>query len=158
MKLMDILVTAIDGESFPLSRYAGQVLLVVNVASKCGFTSQYGALEQLQVQYQSHGFSVLGFPCNQFGDQEPGSESEIKNFCDTSYKITFPLFAKIKVNGPDAHPLYKFLKSSCPGILGTEAIKWNFTKFLINRSGEVVARYSPQTAPETLRGEIEKLR
>ncbi|UXY14824.1 glutathione peroxidase [Chitiniphilus purpureus] len=147
----------IDGQAVPLSRFRGQVLLIVNVASKCGFTPQYEGLEALYRRYCERGFAVLGFPCNQFGAQEPDDEAQIKSFCSTSYQVDFPLFAKVEVNGEHAHPLYRFLKKSEPGVLGTEGIKWNFTKFLVDRSGKVVERFAPTTKPEQLHERIEKL-
>lgn len=140
-----------------LSTYKNKVLLVVNVASKCGYTPQYDGLEKLYRKYKERGFEVLAFPCNQFGAQEPGDEQEIQQFCKLTYDVSFPLFAKVNVNGDETAPIYEFLKSSRPGILGTEAIKWNFTKFLINRNGEVVGRFAPTTKPEELEQEIEKL-
>lgn len=133
------------------------MLLIVNVASQCGFTPQYAGLEKLYRTYRDRGLVVLGFPCNQFGQQEPGNEEEIKKFCSLQYDVTFPLFAKIDVNGPDAAPLFRFLKKEEKGLLGTEAIKWNFTKFLVNRKGEVVERFAPTTNPDSLSGAIEKL-
>jgi glutathione peroxidase len=145
----------IDGSEHSLSEYRGKPLLIVNVASKCGFTPQYAGLEALYRKYRDRGLLVLGFPCDQFGHQEPGDEAEIRNFCSLTYDVTFPLFSKIKVNGPDAHPLYRFLKESRPGLLGSEAIKWNFTKFLIDRSGEPVKRFAPNDKPESLEGEVE---
>ena len=141
----------------PLAEYRGRVLLVVNTASQCGFTPQYGGLEALQQRYGPRGFTVLAFPCNQFGRQEPGDAAEIASFCTTKYDVTFPVFAKIAVNGAEADPLFRHLKQAAPGALGTEAIKWNFTKFLVGRDGRVVARYAPATAPEKLSAEIEKL-
>jgi glutathione peroxidase len=132
-------------------------VLVVNVASQCGLTPQYAGLEALYRQYQERGFVVLGFPCNQFAGQEPGSSEEIASFCEVNYGVTFPVFARIEVNGDDAHPLYSWLKSSAPGLLGSEAIKWNFTKFLIGRDGQVVERYAPTTEPADIAGDIEKL-
>ena len=132
-------------------------MLIVNVASKCGFTPQYEGLEALQRQYREKGFTVLGFPCNQFGAQEPGDAEEIANFCKLTYDVDFPLFAKIDVNGDDAAPIYKFLKDEAPGLLGSKAIKWNFTKFLVDRAGKVVKRYAPQTKPEELKQDIEAL-
>ncbi|BHH83630.1 glutathione peroxidase [Desulforhopalus sp. 52FAK] len=135
-------VTTIDGTVTTLSQYTGKVLLVVNVASKCGFTNQYAGLEELYQKYKDQGLVILGFPCNQFAGQEPGSEEDILNFCRLNYGVTFPMFAKIEVNGNNAHPLYKHLRTQCPGILGSEAIKWNFTKFLINQKGEVLKRYA----------------
>jgi len=138
-----------------MSAYAGKTLLIVNVASQCGFTPQYAGLEELYQRYCERGLVVMGFPCDQFGHQEPGDEAEILSFCQTRYAVTFPLFAKIKVNGENAHPLYQALKSAAPGVLGTEAIKWNFTKFLVDRNGEVVRRYAPNVAPAELAGDIE---
>jgi glutathione peroxidase len=148
---------AIDGRSVSLGDWAGQVLLIVNTASKCGFTPQYAGLEALQQKYADRGFSVLGFPCNQFGGQEPGDEAEIANFCKLTYDVDFPLFAKIAVNGDETDPLWRDLKKAAPGLLGSEAIKWNFTKFLVDRRGNVVDRYAPATKPEELEGAIEKL-
>ena len=150
MSLYDISARDITGAERALADYRGKVLLVVNVASRCGFTPQYTGLEALYRKYHDRGFEVLGFPCNQFGSQEPGSEADIQGFCSTTYDVTFPLFAKVDVNGADAHPLYRLLKGEKPGILGTEAIKWNFTKFLVNRQGEVVKRYAPTDKPEDL--------
>lgn len=147
----------IDGSRAPLADYRGQVLLIVNTASACGFTPQYAGLEALYEKLGPEGFAILGFPCNQFGAQEPGSESEIGAFCQKNYGVTFPMFAKIEVNGASAHPLYKYLKDAKPGLLGTEAIKWNFTKFLIGKDGEPVARYAPNTKPEELEAPIKKL-
>lgn len=155
MTLYEIPVTTIDRQQTTLADFRGQVLLIVNVASQCGFTPQYEGLEALYRKYKDRGFSVLGFPCDQFGHQEPGDEAEIQNFCSTKYNVTFPMFAKIEVNGDNAHPLYKLLKSEKAGILGTEAIKWNFTKFLVDREGNVVNRYAPTTKPESIAGEIE---
>jgi glutathione peroxidase len=149
--------TGIDGKPVAMADYRGKVLLIVNTASKCGFTPQYAGLEMLQKKYADRGFSVLGFPCNQFGAQEPGDEAEIANFCKLTYDVDFPMFAKIAVNGDTADPLWKDLKKAAPGLLGSEAIKWNFTKFLINRKGEVVERFAPATKPEALESEIEKL-
>jgi len=146
----DFDVTTLDGQPKRLSDYRGKTLLIVNVASACGFTPQYTGLEALYRTYHDRGFEVLGFPCNQFGAQEPGSADEIATFCSTKYDVTFPLFAKIDVNGPGTHPLYELLKSSRPGLLGTEGIKWNFTKFLVNGRGEVVARYAPSDTPEKI--------
>ena len=155
--LFDISATTIDGRAQRLADYRGQVLLVVNVASQCGFTPQYAGLEGLYQKYKDRGFSVLGFPCDQFGHQEPGSEAQIAEFCSTNYKVTFPLFAKIDVNGPGAHPLYRFLKGELPGVLGTEAIKWNFTKFLVDRQGRIVKRFAPTTTPDKIAVDIEPL-
>jgi len=157
MDLYDIEVTSIDGQHRRLAEFAGKVLLVVNVASKCGFTPQYKGLEALHRQYADRGFTVLGFPCDQFGHQEPGDEAEIKNFCTLQYDVTFPMFAKIEVNGTGAHPLYRRLKKLAPGVLGTERIKWNFTKFLLDRQGKVINRYAPNATPESLRKDIEAL-
>ncbi|TDT33321.1 glutathione peroxidase [Naumannella halotolerans] len=154
--LSDFTATAIDGTPKQLADYAGEVVLVVNTASQCGFTSQYGPLQQLQTDYADRGFVVLGFPCDQFGHQEPGTEAEIAQFCETSYAVSFPMFAKIDVNGEHAHPLYRWLKSERSGILGG-AIKWNFTKFLIDRGGAVVKRYAPTVDPADIRPDIERL-
>ncbi len=145
----------VDGKTRKLSHYKGKVLLIVNTASKCGFTPQYKGLEALQQQFGKRGFAVLGFPCNQFGEQEPGPDSEIAEFCELNYGVTFPLFAKIDVNGEAAHPLYKYLTSAKPGLLGSEAIKWNFTKFLVDRAGNVVRRYAPTTEPKEIAADIE---
>ncbi|HEY0297502.1 MAG TPA: glutathione peroxidase [Bordetella sp.] len=153
--IYDFSAVDIDGATRSLGDYAGQVLLVVNVASQCGFTPQYAGLDALQRGYAGLDFTVLGFPCNQFGHQEPGDEAEIKRFCETQYGVSFPMFAKIEVNGDGAHPLYRWLKSQKPGLLGTEAIKWNFTKFLVGRDGQVIARFAPTDAPESLRMDIE---
>jgi glutathione peroxidase len=150
-------VKAADGSDADLSAYAGKVLLVVNVASKCGFTPQYEGLEALHRNYADHGFEVLGFPCNQFGAQEPGNAEEIANFCSLTYDVTFPVFAKIDVNGSGTDPLYGELKKQAPGFLGTEGIKWNFTKFLVGRDGQVVERYAPTTKPAEIVADIEKL-
>ena len=157
MSLYDISARDITGAERALADYRGKVLLVVNVASRCGFTPQYTGLEALFRKYHDRGFEVLGFPCNQFGSQEPGSEADIQGFCSTTYDVTFPLFAKVDVNGADAHPLYRLLKGEKPGILGTEAIKWNFTKFLVDRQGEVVKRYAPTDKPEDLDGAVAAL-
>ena len=146
-----------DGEEKSLSTYEGKVLLIVNTASKCGFTPQYEDLENLYKKYSSLGFEVLGFPCNQFGSQEPGSDKEIKEFCSKNYNITFPVFSKIDVKGSGAHPLYKYLTSKKPGLMGFESIKWNFTKFLINKSGEAVKRFAPNTKPESISTDIKEL-
>jgi len=148
--LYDIEVTTIDGRSKTLAGYRGKVLLIVNVASKCGFTSQYEGLEALYRRHKGRGLVVLGFPCDQFGNQEPGDEAEIRKFCSTTYGVTFPMFAKIEVNGPNTHPLYQHLKSARPGLLGSEAIKWNFTKFLVGRDGTVLERYAPKETPEKI--------
>ena len=154
--LYDFTVSDMAGQPVALDRYKGKVLLVVNTASKCGFTPQYKGLEALYRKYQDRGLAVLGFPCNQFGAQEPGNEQEIATFCETNFDVTFPMFAKVDVNGDNAAPLYRYLKSAKPGLLGTEAIKWNFTKFLVDRSGNVVARYAPNDTPESLEGDVAK--
>jgi len=154
MSLFDFKVNAIDGSERTLNDYAGKVMLIVNVASRCGFTPQYAGLEALYRKHKDAGLVVLGFPCNQFGAQEPGTEAEIQTFCATNYDVSFPMFAKVDVNGANAHALYRHLKSAKPGLLGTEAIKWNFTKFLVDRRGEVVARYAPNDKPEDLEQDI----
>jgi glutathione peroxidase len=154
--IYDFTATSLAGEDVPLKRYEGRVLLIVNTASACGFTPQYKGLEALQRTLGARGFSVLGFPCNQFGGQEPGDAKQIEQFCTTNYAVSFPLFAKIDVNGGGAHPLYQYLKSEKSGLLGS-SIKWNFTKFLVDRSGKVVARHAPTTSPEALTKEIEAL-
>lgn len=153
--IYDIPVLTATGETKTLVEYRGQVMLIVNTASKCGFTPQYAGLEALFRKYSGQGFVVLGFPCNQFGAQEPGDMVEIQNFCSLTYDVTFPLFAKINVNGSDTSPLYQYLKSAAPGLLGSEAIKWNFTKFLVDRKGKVLDRYAPNTTPESLESAIE---
>ncbi len=152
----DFEAKALDGTPLKLSEYTGKVLLIVNTASKCGFTPQYAGLEQVYERFRDRGLVVLGFPCNQFGEQEPGSESEIGAFCQKNYGVSFPMFEKIDVNGDRAHPLYQWLKSEAPGLLGSKGIKWNFTKFLVDRNGQVKERYAPQTRPEELAGDIEK--
>jgi len=154
--LHDIEVKTIDGKTAKLAKYAGKTLLVVNVASKCGFTPQYAGLEALWRKYKDRGLVVLGFPCDQFGHQEPGDEEEIKSFCSLKYDVTFPMFAKVDVNGENAHPLYRHLKKAAPGLLGTEAIKWNFTKFLVSPNGETVTRFAPNDTPESLEKDVEK--
>ena len=156
-ELTAIPVTLANGSQADLSNHKGEVLLVVNTASQCGFTPQYEGLEALQQQYRDKGFTVLGFPCNQFGAQEPGDAEEIASFCKLTYDVDFPIFAKIDVNGDDAAPIYKYLKEEAPGLLGSKAIKWNFTKFLVDRAGKVVKRYAPQTKPEELTRDIEAL-
>jgi glutathione peroxidase len=150
----DFSARTLEGVEQPLSAYDGKVLLVVNVASKCGFTPQYEGLEALYRKLAPRGFAVLGFPCDQFGHQEPGDEAEIRSFCSLNYGVTFPLFAKIDVNGDGAHPLYRHLKKAAPGLLGSEAIKWNFTKFLVDREGHVVKRYAPTDKPESIEKDI----
>lgn len=157
MNIYDINVTTIDGKPGTLEEYRGRVLLIVNVASRCMFTSQYTGLEALYRKFRDRGFFILGFPCDQFGHQEPGAEAEIKQFCSLRYEVSFPMFAKVNVNGNDAHPLYQFLKSAKRGFLGSSWIKWNFTKFLVDRNGNVVNRYSPTVAPERLEKNIETL-
>jgi glutathione peroxidase len=152
--IYDFSARDIDGNERKLDAYQGKTLLVVNVASKCGFTPQYKGLEALYEKYKDKGLVVLGFPCDQFGHQEPGDEAEIKNFCALTYAVKFPLFAKIEVNGANAHPLYKYLKHEAKGVLGTEAIKWNFTKFLIDRNGAVRTRYAPTDTPEKIEKEL----
>jgi len=153
----DFSAKALDGKTVELRAFAGKPLLVVNTASKCGFTPQYAGLEELHRRYRERGLVVLGFPCNQFGEQEPGSAAEIGSFCQKNYGVSFPMFEKIDVNGDGAHPLYRWLKGNARGILGTERIKWNFTKFLLDRKGAVVARYSPLTKPGALAARIEAL-
>ena len=155
--IYDFSVKDIHGKEQKLDRYKDKVVLIVNVASECGFTPQYKGLEALYEKMRSRGFEVLGFPCNQFGGQEPGTEKEIESFCEINYGVTFPLFAKIDVNGDGAAPLYKHLKKAKPGMLGTEAIKWNFTKFLVDRKGNVVERYGSNVEPQAIASDIEKL-
>ena len=155
--IYDFSVKDIHGKEQKLDRYRDKVVLIVNVASQCGFTPQYKGLEALYEKMRSRGLEVLGFPCNQFGAQEPGSEQEIEQFCELNYGVTFPLFAKIDVNGGDTAPLYQYLKKAKPGLLGTEAIKWNFTKFLVDRKGNVVERYASNVEPEAIADDIEKL-
>jgi glutathione peroxidase len=157
MTITDFTVKAANGTPASLAAYAGKVLLIVNTASKCGFTPQYEGLEALHRDYADRGFEVLAFPCNQFGAQEPGDAAEIANFCTLTYDVTFPVFAKVDVNGGDADPLFDRLKSDAPGVLGSKAIKWNFTKFLIDRAGKVVDRYAPTTKPADIRTDIENL-
>jgi len=154
--IYDFTVKNAEGGAYPLAGHKGKVVLIVNVASKCGFTPQYEGLEALHKKYAAKGLVVLGFPCNQFGDQEPGTNAEIQHFCRLNYGVTFPVLGKLEVNGPGADPLYVHLKKTAPGVLGSEAIKWNFTKFLVDRSGRVTARYAPQTKPEALAPDIEK--
>ena len=157
MSLYAINATTIDGRTQSLAEYRGQALLIVNVASRCGYTPQYAGLEALYREFKERGFTVLGFPCNQFGAQEPGNAGDIAAFCSTTYDVTFPLFARIEVNGPTAHPLFRLLKSSRKGLLGTESIKWNFTKFLVDREGQVIRRYAPSDTPESIRGDVARL-
>jgi len=153
--LYDIKVKTIEGDETDLSGFRGKVLLIVNTASKCGFTPQFKGLESLYENYNARGFEVLGFPCNQFLKQDPGTDAEIGEFCTLNYGVTFPMYSRIEVNGPDTHPLYHHLKSEAKGLLGSEKIKWNFTKFLVNREGEVIKRYAPNTEPKEIVGDIE---
>ncbi|MGA7463599.1 MAG: glutathione peroxidase [Candidatus Korobacteraceae bacterium] len=155
MALYDFSATLNNGKEKKLSAYKGKVLLIVNTASKCGNTPQYAGLQELYDKYKDRGLEILGFPCNQFGHQEPGSDEDIKEFCEMNYGVEFPLFSKIEVNGDNAHPLYKFLKSEKTGLLG-DSIKWNFTKFLVDKQGNVVDRYAPMTPPKTIASDIEK--
>ncbi len=157
MSVYDYSAKTLDGQDVSLADYRGQVLLIVNTASKCGFTPQYEGLEALYKAYKDRGFTVLAFPCNQFGAQEPGDAAEIANFCSLTYDVSFPVMSKIDVNGADAHPLYRFLKKEQKGVLGTEAIKWNFTKFLIGKDGQVVDRFAPTVKPEDLKVAVEAL-
>ena len=153
----DFTANSLDGKPVSLREYSGKVLLIVNTASKCGFTPQYEGMEALYQKYRDRGLAVLGFPCNQFGAQEPGSAEEIGSFCQKNYGVSFPIFEKIDVNGEGAHPLYRWLKSSAKGLLGSEAIKWNFTKFLVDRNGNVIDRFAPTTKPEDLKSNVEAL-
>ena len=155
--IYDIDVTDISGQPRSLADYCGKVLLIVNTASKCGFTPQYQELEQLYKELQPHGLEILGFPCNQFGHQEPGSDSDISQFCQLNYGVSFPMFAKIDVNGANTHPLYKLLKQEATGVLGSKGIKWNFTKFLVDQYGNVLERFAPTTKPLQLKQQIEQL-
>jgi glutathione peroxidase len=157
VNVYDFTVKTIDGSEQTLTGFRDQVMLIVNVASQCGFTPQYSGLEAMYRKLHPRGFSVLGFPCNQFGQQEPGSEDEIKRFCSQTYDVTFPMFARIDVNGPHTHPLYQYLKQQQPGILGSEGIKWNFTKFLVDRQGQVRKRYGSMEKPESIEPEIAAL-
>jgi glutathione peroxidase len=154
--IYDFTVKDIHGKPVKLDRYRGKVMLIVNTASECGFTPQYKGLEAVYEKLHDKGLEVLGFPCNQFGGQEPGGEKEIAQFCELNFGVTFPMFAKVDVNGDDAAPLYRFLKTEKPGLLGSEAIKWNFTKFLVDRDGNVVKRYAPNDTPESIAKDIEK--
>jgi len=155
--LYEMTCQSIDGYPRSLNEYRGKVLLIVNTASQCGLTPHFQGLEKLNQTYRSQGLEVLGFPCNQFGKQDPGSNEEILTFCQTAYQVTFPMFSKIDVNGPNAHPLFEYLKSQVPGVLGTEAIKWNFTKFLVDRTGTVRHRYAPTTTPADIEPAIQAL-
>lgn len=157
MNFFDLIAEDSQQNPFPLSQFKNQVVLVVNVASRCGFTPQYQDLQKLYDIYKDKGFVILGFPCNQFGAQEPGNNQEIQSFCSLNYGVSFPILNKVEVNGENTHPVFKFLKSKAPGLLGTEAIKWNFTKFLIDRTGEVVERYAPQTAPLEIKDKVAQL-
>jgi glutathione peroxidase len=152
--LFDFPIRTLSGRETTLAEHAGKVLLIVNVASRCGFTPQYAGLQKLQERFGTQGFSVLGFPCNQFGGQEPGAAEEIGAFCSATYGVDFPVYEKIDVNGAGAHPIYRYLKAEAPGILGTEGIKWNFTKFLVDRGGKVIARFAPTDTPEALTDKI----
>jgi glutathione peroxidase len=154
--LPNISLTRLNGDTEQMSDYAGKVLLIVNVASRCGFTGQYAGLQRIYTEFHDRGFEVLGFPCNQFGGQEPGSATEIQHFCSSSYQTSFPLFEKTDVNGDNAHPLFKYIKHAAPGILGTEAIKWNFTKFLVDRKGQVLRRYGSADDPASIANDIQK--
>ena len=153
--IYDLEANSLDGTRLTLDQFKGKTLLIVNTASKCGFTPQYQALETVYRKFRDRGFEILGFPCNQFGKQEPGDAQEIASFCSTRYDVSFPMFEKIEVNGAGAHPLYRLLKAAAPGVLGSEAIKWNFTKFLVGRDGKVVKRYAPATKPEKIEQDIE---
>ncbi|MBH0162211.1 MULTISPECIES: glutathione peroxidase [Fictibacillus] len=157
MSVYDFSVETIKGEKTDLDSYKGDVLLIVNTASKCGFTPQYKGLQSIYESHKEQGLSVLGFPCNQFGAQEPGSSDEIMEFCELNYGVNFPMFAKVDVNGDEAHPLFKYLAAEAPGILGSKAIKWNFTKFLVDRNGQVVKRFAPTDKPETIEKHIQEL-
>lgn len=157
MQIYDFQVETITGEKTTLESYKGSVMLIVNVASKCGFTNQYSGLQSLYEKYKGKGLVVLGFPCNQFMNQEPGTEKEIQNFCQINFGVTFPLFSKIEVNGDNTHPLYVYLKSQAPGVMGTKLIKWNFTKFLVDRNGNVVKRFGSSIEPKEIEADIEKL-
>lgn len=155
--IYDFKAQTISGKNQPLSHYEGKVLLIVNTASKCGFTPQFGGLEELYEKYRDKGLVILGFPCNQFANQDPGSNDEIQEFCQLNYGVTFPVFGKIDVNGRDTDPIFKFLKKEAPGALGTERIKWNFTKFLIDAEGKVIKRYAPTDKPKVIERDISKL-
>jgi glutathione peroxidase len=155
--IYDFSVTDISGKPVKLDRYKGKAMLIVNTASKCGYTPQYKGLEALYQKYHAQGFEVLGFPCNQFGEQEPGDAKEIAQFCEINFGVTFPLFAKVDVNGDKAAPVWQYLKAEKPGLLGSEGIKWNFTKFLVDREGRVIARFAPKDTPESIAADIEKV-
>ena len=153
--IYDFEAKSISGKDIPLSQFKGQVMLIVNTASKCGFTPQFGGLEELHKTYAGKGLAVLGFPCNQFGSQDPGADGEIAEFCQVNYGVSFPMMSKVDVNGPAAHPLYKWLSAEAPGLLGSKAIKWNFTKFLIGKDGQVIKRYAPTDKPAGLARDVE---
>jgi glutathione peroxidase len=153
--IYDFEAKSIAGQNIPLSQFKGQVMLIVNTASKCGFTPQFGGLEELHKSYAAKGLAVVGFPCNQFGSQDPGADGEIAEFCQVNYGVSFPMMGKIDVNGPSAHPLYKWLSSEAPGLLGSKAIKWNFTKFLVGKDGQVIKRYAPTDKPADLAKDVE---
>ena len=157
MSIYDLSAKAIDGSEVKFDQFHGKALLVVNVASKCGFTPQYEGLEALYEKYAGQGFVVLGFPCDQFGHQEPGDEGQIQSFCETKFGVKFPMFAKIEVNGPNTHPVYEHLKNEAPGVLGTTSVKWNFTKFLVDRSGVVVKRYASTDTPQKIEADVKEL-
>lgn len=157
MSVLNHTANRLNGKEEDLSQYQGKVVLIVNTASKCGFTPQYEGLESIYKKYEDQGLVILGFPCNQFGKQEQGDSGQISEFCQLNYGVSFPMFDKIEVNGDDTHPLYQDLKKAAPGLLGSKGIKWNFTKFLINRDGEVVSRYAPTTKPEDIAADVEKL-
>jgi len=157
MSVYEFSAKTIQGEDVSLEKYQGKVLLIVNTASKCGFTPQYKELQAVYEQYKEQGLDILGFPCNQFGGQEPGSEGDIEQFCELNYGVTFPMFAKVDVKGNNAHPLFTYLSEKAPGLLGSKAIKWNFTKFLVTKEGDVVKRYAPQTSPADIKKDIEEL-
>ena len=157
MSVYEFSATNIKGQEINLADYQGKVILIVNTASKCGFTPQFEGLENLHAELESEGLAILGFPCNQFGSQDPGADGQIEEFCQLNYGVTFPMFSKIDVNGGDAHPLFSYLKKEARGVLGSKAIKWNFTKFLVNREGKVVARYAPNDKPEDIKADIQKL-
>ncbi|UNL86187.1 glutathione peroxidase [Priestia koreensis] len=157
MSVYEFSAKTIQGEDVSLEKYKGKVLLIVNTASKCGFTPQYKELQAVYEEYKEQGLDILGFPCNQFGGQEPGSEVDIEQFCELNYGVTFPMFAKVDVKGNNAHPLFTYLSEKAPGLLGSKAIKWNFTKFLVTKEGDVVKRYAPQTSPADIKKDIEEL-
>lgn len=157
MSIYDYSATSINGQEVKLSDYQGKVVLIVNTASKCGFTPQFAGLEKLHEEMADQGLAILGFPCNQFGSQDPGSDGEIEEFCQLNYGVSFPMFSKIQVNGSGTHPLYKYLKNEAKGVLGSKNIKWNFTKFLVDSEGNVVRRYAPTDKPESIKKDIQKL-